>query len=124
MMKSIIKECKKCKLRLMSLQSQSMGTLPIERIKPAPPFSSVAVDYFGPMVTRGKVQKRTRGKAYGVLLTCFVSRAVYADIAADYSTDGFLQVLACGWPAMIYSDPGTQFVRASNELRRIAQDLD
>ena len=129
LMKSIIRDCKKCKLRLLSLQSPSMGTLPIERIKPAPPFSSVAIDYFGPMVTRGEVQKRTRGKAYGVLFTCFVSRAVYVDIAVDYSTDGFLQVLRRfsslrGWPIMIYSDPGTQLVGASNELRRITQDLD
>ena len=129
LMKAIIRDCRKCKERLMSLQSQIMSTLPIERIKPAPPFACVAIDYFGPFVTRGEVQKRTRGKAYGVLFTCLVSRAVYVDIADDYSTDGFLQVLRRfsslrGWPAMIYSDPGTQLVGASNELRRITQNLE
>ena len=46
-----------------------MSPLPIERLKPSPAFLYIAVDYFGPFIIRGEVQKRTRGKAYGVILT-------------------------------------------------------
>ena len=95
-----------------------MSPLPVERLKPSPAFSNVCIDYFGPYTVRGEVQKRVRGKAYGVLLVCMGSGAVHADIASDYSTDAFLQVLrrfssVRGWPMKIFSDPGTQLVGAS-----------
>ena len=129
LMKNIISQCRKCKERLRCLQSQIMSPLPIERIKPCPAFTNVGIDYFGPFCIKGEVQKRVRGKAYGIIFTCFVSRAVYLDIANDYSTDGFLQVFRryCsmrGWPAKIYSDQGTQLVGASNELKRTISQLD
>ena len=110
------------------LHSQMMSTLPVERLKPSPSFLTVGVDYFGPYATKGEVQKRVRGKSFGVILTCFGCRGVYVDVAHDASTDGFLQVLrrfACvrGWPAVIYSDQGTQFVGASNELKEIVRGM-
>ena len=129
LMKTIINQCRKCKDRLKCPQMQVMSPLPIERIKPCPAFMNVGLDYFGPFSTKGEVQKRVRGKAYGIIFTCFVSRAVYVDIANDYSTNGFLQVFRrfCslrGWPAKIYSDQGTQLVGASNELKSIISQLD
>ena len=75
------------------LQSQTMRTLPVERLKPSPSFLTVGIDYFGPYATKGEVQKRVRGKSFGVIITCFGCRAVYVDVAHDASTDGFLQVL-------------------------------
>ena len=82
-----------------------MSPLPVERLKPSPPFMYVGVDYFGPFEIKGEVQQRVRGKAYGVIITCFSSRAVYADCARD----AFLQVLRRfasfrGWPSKIYSE--------------------
>ena len=69
---------------------------------------------------------RTRGKGYGVLLSC---RAVYVDIAHDYSTDGFLQVYRRfiplrGSPQKIFSDQGTCLVGASNELKNLVKNVD
>ena len=71
-----------------------MSPLPIERLKPSTAFLYIAIDYFGPFIIRGKVQKRTRVKAYGVILTCINSRAVHVDIAPDYfyNYSGALQV--------------------------------
>ena len=128
LMKQIIRNCRLCKEKLKSLQKQVMSPLPIERIKTSPAFHTTGVDYFGPYKTRGEVQKRVHGKAYGVIFTCFTSRAVYVDLAHDVSTDGFLQVLRRfsslrGWPSKIVSDNGTQFVGASNELRDIMNNL-
>ena len=87
------------------------------------------VDYFGPFQTKGEVQKRVRGKSYGVIFTCLCSRAVYADVAHDLSTEGFLQVLRRfstirGWPSKIHADKGTQFVGAANEMKWIVEELD
>ena len=67
LMKNIINQCRKCKDRLRCLQSQIMSPLPIESIKPCPAFSNVGVDYIGPFYTNGEVQKRVRGKAFGVI---------------------------------------------------------
>ena len=64
-------------------------------------------------ITRGEVNKRSRGKAFGLILTCAASRAVHVDLLVDYSTDGFLQgfrrfMALRGSPSNVYSDPGSQ----------------
>ena len=105
-----------------------MGQLPIEQIQPSSPFWTVGVDFFGPYTIRGEVQKRIRGKCFGVIIVCFVSRAVYVDISHDYSTDAFLQVLRRfatlrGWPRKIWSNNSSQLVAASKELHNAIKDL-
>ena len=106
-----------------------MSVLPEQRLKPAPAFSSIGCDFFGPFIIKGEVQKRTRGKCFGVIFTCLVSRAVHVDISQNYSTDSCLQVMRRfaslrGWPRYIYSDRGSQLVCASKELREIAKNID
>ena len=41
-----------------------MGKLPLERLKPAPPWNSVEIDLFGPFEIQGEVDKHSTGKAY------------------------------------------------------------
>ena len=99
----ISKDCIPCKKKYKRLSGQAMSELPEERIKPAPTFASVGCDFFGPFVIKGEVQKRIRGKSFGVIITCLVSRAVHVDISNSYSTDSFLQALRRfsslrGWP--------------------------
>ena len=71
---------------------------------------------------RGEVNKRSSRKVYGGIITDLVVRAVYVDVAIDYSTDSFLMVFrrfVCiyGYPSVIFSDNGSQLVRASQELK-------
>jgi len=127
-MREVIQRCRHCKEKLKAMEAQVMSPLPVERIKPSPAFATSGVDYFGPFATKGEVQKRVRGKSYGVIFTCFSSRAVYVDVAHDLSTDGFLQTLRRfaslrGWPSKMYSDNGTQLVGASNEMKEIVRSL-
>ena len=89
----IINKCIPCRKRRAKFAQQVMNDLPPERLMPSPQFANVGVDYFGPFMMKGEVQKRVRGKGYGVNFTCLVSRAVYQDVAHNYSTDGFLQVV-------------------------------
>ena len=129
MMKQWISRCVPCKKKLKQRCEQVMSTLPIERLRPCPPFTNVGVDYFGPYNIRGEVQKRVRRKCYGVIFSCLVVRAVYIDVAVDYSTDAFLQVFRRfvsirGYPRKIFSDNGTQLVGASNELKKAVSSLD
>ena len=126
---SIISKCRKCKEKFKMLAGQRMSSLPIERMRPSPPFYSVGIDYFGPFAIKGEVQKRIRGKCYGVIFTCDSSRAIYADIVQNYSTEAFLQALrrfGCmrGWPQKIHSDNGTQLVGAASELKKVLRELD
>ena len=120
MVNKLVGGCVLCKKKLKRFAEQIMSPLPIVRIKPSPAFMNIGVDYFGPYAVKGEIQKRTRGKGYGVLFTCLSSRAVHVDIAHDYSTDGFLQtyrrfVSLRGSPKRIFSDPGTCLVGASND---------
>ena len=106
-----------------------MSPLPIERLKPYPAFYNIMVDYFGPFPLKGEVNKRSQGSGYGVIFTCLSTRGVFADIAHDYSIDGFFTVLRRfvsirGHPNKIYSDNGPQLVRASKEIRNILKGLD
>ena len=117
--KSIVNQCQLCKLRNATLMKQVMGSLPIERTAPAPPFNFTMLDLFGPYRVRGEVQKRVSGKVWGVLFTDMVSRAVHIEVMCGYDTDSFLLALrrftsVRGWPQKLYSDPGSQLVGAKN----------
>ena len=68
------------------------------------------------------MQKRTSGKAYGILITDLVMRAIHIEVVFGYDTESFLMALSRfvsvrGWPEIIYSDPGSQLIGAERELR-------
>lgn len=126
--RSIKHQCVICRKKEKSLEGQIMGPLPEERMTPAPAWSATGVDFFGPFQTRGETNKRSRGKAYGLIFNCLASRAVYVDIATDYSTQGFLMVLRRfvsirGYPKQIFSDCGSQLAAASKELKSVIEGL-
>ena len=127
--KSVKQNCQLCKLREAKFLEQEMGPLPKQRLKPSPAFNQVMVDLFGPYSVRGEVQKRTSGKAYGVIFTDMVMRAVHIEAVLGYDTSSFLLALSRfasvrGWPAEIYSDPGSQLVGASKELEEAWRNID
>ena len=129
LMRSIRYGCVTCRKREGKLQQQIMAPLPIERLKPAPMWYHTGIDLFGPFQIKGEVNKRTVGKGYGVIFTCLLTRGVFIDIATDYSTDGFLLVFRRfvslrGYPAKIFSDPGSQLKQASKELNEMFQQFE
>jgi hypothetical protein len=121
--------CTLCRLIDQVTVSQKMGKIPLFLLKEAPVFTYVQLDIFGPWCVRGEVQKRTTGKCWGVLFVCLNSRAVHIEFIAGYSTDSFLLGFERfrsirGWPAKVYSDPGTQLVAADKELRTMWKSMD
>ena len=117
----VTNKCVICKRLNKKTQEQIMGSLPDCRMKPTPAFHVTFLDLFGPYIIRGVVNKRSRSKCFGMILTCGVSRAVYCDVVQDYGTDIFLQTVRRytnlrGYPSVIYSNSGSQLVKANKEF--------
>lgn len=101
-----------------------MSDLPPPRVNPSPPFTHTGVDYAGPMqvlpyASRGQ---RTRN-GYVSVFVCLSTKAIHLEFVEDYSTNGFLAALRRfvsrrGLPSHLYSDNGTNFQGADQELRR------
>ena len=91
--KSIVHKCYECKLRHKPLQGQKMAPLHPWRIGPAPIFSSVAVDLFGPLEFRDMVKKRVTGKGWGVMFVWTATTAIHIELTESYSIDAFLQAM-------------------------------
>ena len=126
--KSITYNCVTCKKLNKNTTTQLMGWFPQERLKPAPAWNCTAVDLFGPFRIRREVQKRTTGKAYGVIFNCLSMQAVHVDLV-HYSTEKFLMVLRQfvslrGYPVKMISDNGTQLTTANKELKKVGASWD
>ena len=118
-----------CKKLDKKLSEQVMGNLPKERLKPAPTWYSTSIALFEPFTICDAVKKRTTSKAHGVIFNCIGTRAVYLDLAPDYSTESFLMVLRRfvslrEYPSEIYSENGAQLVAASQELKNVTKSWD
>ena len=123
LVKKIRYNCVTCRKLDKDLGKQIMAPLPMDPLKTCPTFFKTSLDLFGPLEVKGEVNKRTKGKVFGVIFTCMYTRAVYCDESQNYSTDAFLLVLRRfvaihGYPKKIFSDPGTQLVSASKELHK------
>ena len=62
----VINSCIKCKKLRGQQQIQKMGDLPVERLTPAPPFSYVGLDVFGPWTVKCSSHKGRSGKQQGL----------------------------------------------------------
>ncbi|UYV84344.1 hypothetical protein LAZ67_X001901, partial [Cordylochernes scorpioides] len=121
--KRCIRECVTCCRYNRVTQGQLMSDLPKERLTPGKPFSISGVDYAGPVNLRlSKGRGRKTEKGYICLFVCFVTRAVHLELVTDASTPTFLSAFKrfvarrghCTW---LYSDQGTYFVGAAQQLR-------
>ena len=116
--------CKLCRILDKLHVQQAMGLRPKFILQPNPPFTFTIVDLFGPVSIKGEVQQRVRGKAYGVLFVCLTTGATQMETSSAYDTDCFLMSLRRfsshrGWPALFFSDNGTQLKGANNELKQM-----
>jgi hypothetical protein len=124
--RAVITSCVRCRRFRRPVQEQKMANLPSCRIDASlPPFSYVAVDYFGPFLVK---DGRKELKRYGVVSTCMVSRAVHLEVAKSLETNMFINamrrfVARRGNIVELWSDNGTNFVGAHNELKRALQEM-
>ena len=97
-----------------------MADLPQEGCTEAAPFTYCGADMFGLLIIK---ETRSELKRYGALFTCFSSRAVHFEVTNSLDADSFILALRRfmarrGTVCSIWSDNGTNFVGARNELQR------
>ena len=120
---SIIRQCMICRCQTCKPRNQLLGQLPLERVTPGSVFQRV-VDYAGLVkVKYGMVRKPTIVKAY--ICCVFVSlsvKAVHLEAVTDLTSEAFIAALRRfiarqGYPTLIWSDNGTNFVGANREIK-------
>lgn len=92
--------------------------LPQNRVREAKAFEVVGVDLAGPLYLRG------REKAWLVIFTCGIYRAVHLELVTSMSTEAFLGVFRRfisrrGRPKTVYSDNGLNFVGSASLLKEV-----
>lgn len=121
---SVIHQCVMCRKLRGSVQSQKMADLPVDRLIPGPPFTSVGIDTFGPW---NIVTRKTRGgvansKRWAIMFTCLTTRAVHIECVEEMSSSSFINALIRfiairGNVKELRSDRGTNFVGAAHVFR-------
>ncbi|XP_011700862.1 PREDICTED: uncharacterized protein LOC105457721 [Wasmannia auropunctata] len=123
--RKIVRACVKCFRFDASAVEYKMGSLPAARVREAVPFTNTGVDFCGPFFIKEKKHRnRARVKVYVCVFVCMAIKAVHLEIVSDLSSDGFLAALRRfvarrGLPAHVYSDNGTNFVGANNQLKEL-----
>lgn len=124
--KKVTGKCYGCKrFHTTPLSSPPQGNLPKERAEGEVLFEETGVDYAGPIYY--KRNGGTDRKAYIIIYTCSLTRAVHLEILLDMSCEEFLLSLkrfiaARGRPRKITYDNGKTFVAASRLIRRVERD--
>lgn len=123
----IIRKCVICRRHKAKLAQQLMGSLPSTRVNIGRPFLNSGVDYAGPyQVLKCKGRGAKSFKCYFAVFVCFSTKAVHLEYVTDLTSEAFV---ACykrftarrGIPAIMYSDCGSNFVGAEEEIAPIVQ---
>jgi len=125
LVKTVIHHCLTCYKFKAQATQQLMGELPSPRVQPSRPFLTTGIDYAGPISLRlGTPRSKTITKGYIAIFVCFATKAVHIEVMINLTTEAFLAALRRfvahrGKPRMIYSDNGTNFQGAANQLHDI-----
>lgn len=128
--KSVTQKCLKCFKINPKDTSYLMGDLPSVRVKPSRPFQNTSVDYAGPFeIKDSKNRNKKFLKAYVVIFVCLATRCVHIELVSELTSDGFLSMLKRfvsrrGFCNHLYSDQGTCFIGANNQLIKCQKLID
>ena len=120
LVRKLLRNCLTCRRVNGKPIQQLMADLPETRVTAdVAAFHHTGVDLFGPFIV---VHGRKTEKKYGVVFTCFSSRAIHLEIADSLSTDSFINALRrfiCrrGNVASLTSDNGTNLTSTYRELK-------
>mgnify|MGYP002717571259 CR=1 FL=1 len=123
--RKIVRTCTRC-FRFNAIPIEyKMGNLPQARIRETTPFTHTGVDFCGPFyIKEKKYRNRNRVKVYVCVFVCMSVKAIHLEVVSDLTSDGFIAALRRfiarrGIPEHIYSDNGTNFVGANNQLKEL-----
>ncbi|XP_063972042.1 uncharacterized protein LOC135159909 [Diachasmimorpha longicaudata] len=121
----LISSCVRCIRHRPPPVNYIMGSLPATRVTESRPFNNVGIDYCGPFfIKEKKFRNRARIKVWVAVFVCLAVKAVHLEIVSDLTTEAFLSAFRRfigrrGLCDNVYSDNGTCFVGANNELREL-----
>ena len=103
-----------------------MANLASSRLMEVPPFTYCRVDMFSPFIIK---QRQSEIKQYGAMFNCMNSCEVHIEVTHSLDTDSFIQALrhiivGGGNIRTIYSENGSNFITAENELKRALEEMD
>ena len=124
--RAVCSQCKVCRKAAPRPQPQFLGQLPEERITTTPAFHTTGLDFAVPFtLKKGHTRKPVYVKAYICVFICFSTRAIHIEVISDLTTSAFLagMVRFVSRRNSIYSDNGSNFVGAKNQLRELYKFL-
>ena len=115
--KKVVNSCPQCDRDRKEMMVQQMSDIKEEQLTVAPPWTNVCLDFAGPVVIKGQVNKRAKLKVWILCYSCRATKAVCLLATPGYSTQDFLCkhdefVHRKGRPSTIVSDRGSQLVAA------------
>ncbi|XP_062549874.1 uncharacterized protein LOC134214528 [Armigeres subalbatus] len=122
----VAENCMTCRIRRAIPSSPPLAPLPVARVTPyVRPFTFVGVDYFGPVLVK---VGRSNVKRWIALFTCLTIRAIHLEVTHSLSKESCVMavrrfVSRRGAPTEIFSDNGTNFLGASNQLKQEVEKL-
>ncbi|XP_074645856.1 uncharacterized protein LOC141902115 [Tubulanus polymorphus] len=110
-----------CKCKEPKQLTQKMGELPPERVVMAPAFSSVGVDFAGPLLIK---ENGSEIKSYIALFTCMITRGIHLELTYSMNAEDFLMSFRRmmnrrGKPAIMYSDNAKTFKKSAKVMIRL-----
>ena len=115
LLKSIANKCLFCRKRRRKLLQQMIGNIPSFRIQiRKPPFTSAAVDFFGPL--RVKQSRNVSVNGSVMIVTCTTTRCIHLELCLMMDSNSFLRTcrrfitIRGVHPAHMFSDRGTNFI--------------
>ncbi|XP_072377915.1 uncharacterized protein [Diabrotica undecimpunctata] len=124
-----VRNCLTCFKFKPTFASCPMASLPEARTTPSLPFQHCGIDFAGPFLLNNKSGRGAKEiKGYVCVFVCFCTKAIHLELITNLTTDCFLFCLKRfiarrGIPNDIYSDNGSTFVGARNELKQFGQFL-
>ena len=128
--KQVIKECPECRRRFRGKPAtQQMASLPTRRLEATmKPFTNCATDFAGQLYTT-QGRGRPRVKPYLCLFVCLQTHCCHLEMASSRETETFLNALTRmvaqrGWPKLMLSDNGTNYVGVASEIKDLVKNME
>ena len=105
-----------------SYKSSPVPDLPEECVNEQPPFSSVGIDFAGPLYVHDKEGQES--KVYICLWTCASTSTLHLEVTGELSATAFLLAFRCfcswrGVPTVIFSDNAKTFKHCYKEIKGV-----
>lgn len=126
--KTHISKCVTCYRDRCKPAQQQMADLLAPQVQPDFTFNHTGVDFAGHFDVKTSIRRNAgTHKCYMALFICLTTKAIHLELARDLSTQAFIDALARfvgrrGIPRRMYSDRGTNFIGAANELPNLWYD--